>query len=335
MGKRGRRVASVALVAAGAAVGMSAPASVMSSQPTIATTPAVAEAAAWTRCRGMPAQPRGRFVVRKKGRVTCRGARKLMRLFLVEGRGRKHGGPYGYNTYWTLYGWKCGTGAGGGGCSRPGGRRVQAWWVPGRGATASSGLVRIAPSEQAAHASQLCKSVKDAVRRGVNPPDAVRVRATRTGCRTARRLARRFYPAFSRNRFKQPVRLRRWSCSFTEAAGFPTRCIARGGKRVTWRFPVGQGARASTGSPPVATAEVHDCPNFQLVAFVYDRSVRNMPCYRAKRLTRGSYGRHGFHFRAARRAGFRCRRIGSVYEGAVYRCQKGSNARAFRFTHGA
>jgi len=42
-----------------------------------------------------------------------------------------------YNTYWTLYGWKCGTGAGGGGCSRPGGRRVQAWWVPGPGATAS------------------------------------------------------------------------------------------------------------------------------------------------------------------------------------------------------
>jgi len=205
-----------------------------------------------------------------------------------------------------------------------------------RTARAGSGFVRIAPSEQAnAHATQRCKSVKDAVGRGVNPPDAVRVRATRTGCRTARRLARRFYPAFSRSRFKQPVRLRRWSCSFTEAAGFPTRCVARGGKRVTWRFPVGQGARASTGFPSMATAEVHDCPNFQLVAFVYDRSVRNMRCYRAKRLTRGSYGRHGFHFRAARRAGFRCRRIGSVYEGAVYRCQKGSNARAFRFTHGA
>jgi len=95
MDKRGRRVASVALVAAGAGVGMSAPASAMSSQPTTATTPPVAEAAAWTRCRGMPAQPRGRFAVRKKGRVTCRGARKLMRLFLVEGQGKKHGGPYG------------------------------------------------------------------------------------------------------------------------------------------------------------------------------------------------------------------------------------------------
>lgn len=91
----------------------------------------------------------------------------------------------------------------------------------------------------------------------------------------------------------------------------------------------------STSSPPAEAAEVRDCPNFQLVAFVYDRSVRNMRCDRAKRLTRGSYGRRGFHFRAARRAGFRCRKIGSVYEGAVYRCEKGRNARAFRFTHGA
>jgi len=83
------------------------------------------------------------------------------------------------------------------------------------------------------------------------------------------------------------------------------------------------------------TADLRDCPTFYLGTFVYDRSVRNMRCGRAAALTRGSYGRRGFHFRAARRAGFRCGKIGSVYEGAAYRCEKGRNAKAFRFTHGA
>jgi len=90
----------------------------------------VATAPGWKRCGKIPAEPRGRFLVRKKGRVTCRGARKLMNLFLNEGQGEEHGGPYQYQKYWTLYGWRCGTGAGGGGCVRRG-ARTQAIWARG------------------------------------------------------------------------------------------------------------------------------------------------------------------------------------------------------------
>jgi hypothetical protein len=80
---------------------------------------------------------------------------------------------------------------------------------------------------------------------------------------------------------------------------------------------------------------VRDCRTFDLKlgAFIHSRSVRNMTCARAGSLTRGSYGRNGFHFRAARRAGFSCQRIGSVQEGTTYRCAKQS--KAFRFTHGS
>lgn len=85
-------------------------------------------AASYVRCGSIDAAGPGRLKVLKKGRVTCRGARKLMHLFLNEGQGIKHGGPSSAETYYTLYGWKCGTGAGGGGCKRRG-ARVQAGWV--------------------------------------------------------------------------------------------------------------------------------------------------------------------------------------------------------------
>ena len=86
--------------------------------------------------------------------------------------------------------------------------------------------------------------------------------------------------------------------------------------------------------PPAAEAGTRDCRNRQFViAHIYDFSVRSMTCGRAEYLQRGSYGRSGWHFRSARRYGFRCGRIGSVYEGAVYRCRKGGSA--FRFTFGA
>jgi hypothetical protein len=95
-----------------------------------AATPKVVAVDQWKRCGKIRANPSGHFVVRKKGRVTCRGARKLMHLFLNEGQGVKHGGPSSAETYYTLYGWRCGTGAGGGGCVRHRGRdRTQAYWV--------------------------------------------------------------------------------------------------------------------------------------------------------------------------------------------------------------
>lgn len=86
-------------------------------------------AANWVGCGTIKAEPRGRHRIRKKGHVTCRGARKLMRL-LFDGEGTKHGGPAGYQTYYTLFGWKCGFGAGGAGCIRHRRRdQVLANWV--------------------------------------------------------------------------------------------------------------------------------------------------------------------------------------------------------------
>lgn len=54
-----------------------------------------------------------------KGHVSCHAARRVLRAFL-HGKGRMHGPPNGpaYRQYWTLYGWKCGNGAGAAGCNR-------------------------------------------------------------------------------------------------------------------------------------------------------------------------------------------------------------------------
>lgn len=57
-----------------------------------------------------------------KGHVRCRTARRVLRDFL-NGGGTMHGPPSGpaADQYWTLPGgWKCGHGAGGGGCIRGG-----------------------------------------------------------------------------------------------------------------------------------------------------------------------------------------------------------------------
>ena len=57
------------------------------------------------------------YVIRvsKRGRVSCRSARGLVKDFWFN-RGRvKHGGPYSYNTYYTLKrfpGWRYGRGRG-------------------------------------------------------------------------------------------------------------------------------------------------------------------------------------------------------------------------------
>ncbi|MFL5865705.1 MAG: hypothetical protein ACJ766_01240 [Thermoleophilaceae bacterium] len=75
-------------------------------------------ASAWKRCGKIHAAPHGHFRVSKKGHVSCRKAKSLMNQFLNKHKGKKHGGPAGYQTYYTLGHWKCGTGAGGGDCKR-------------------------------------------------------------------------------------------------------------------------------------------------------------------------------------------------------------------------
>jgi hypothetical protein len=78
----------------------------------------VSTASSWKKCGKIAADPTGHYKVSKKGKVTCRKGKSVIRQFLVEHNGTAHGGPYGYNTYYTLGRWKCGSGAGGGACKR-------------------------------------------------------------------------------------------------------------------------------------------------------------------------------------------------------------------------
>lgn len=62
--------------------------------------------------------PRHPFHARiDRGRVSCGTARHVLRG-LFDGRARRHGGPANYQTYYTLYGWRCSFGAGAAFCSR-------------------------------------------------------------------------------------------------------------------------------------------------------------------------------------------------------------------------
>jgi hypothetical protein len=70
-------------------------------------------------CKSVKARSHRFSVTIEHGSVSCGTARKVIRLFL-SGKGHKHGGPSQAETYWTVRGWRCGTGTGGGGCIRGG-----------------------------------------------------------------------------------------------------------------------------------------------------------------------------------------------------------------------
>jgi hypothetical protein len=57
----------------------------------------------------------------QRGTVTCPTAERVLSDFF-HGRGWMHGRPNGpaYQQWWSVDGWACGYGAGGGGCSRSG-----------------------------------------------------------------------------------------------------------------------------------------------------------------------------------------------------------------------
>lgn len=61
------------------------------------------------------------------GQVGCGVARYVLRRFMG-GHGVEHGGPYAYEQWWSLGHWRCGHGAGGGGCRR-GAAMILAEWV--------------------------------------------------------------------------------------------------------------------------------------------------------------------------------------------------------------
>jgi hypothetical protein len=71
-------------------------------------------------CRGVPLKKRG-FAAMANARSLCPVAVKIGRDFLTSRGLTRHGGPSSAETWYTLKrfpGWRCGTGTGGGGCSK-------------------------------------------------------------------------------------------------------------------------------------------------------------------------------------------------------------------------
>lgn len=80
---------------------------------------------------------------------------------------------------------------------------------------------------------RVCAPVRDIGPTGMDPADAVRVRALRTKCATARRVARASTRVFVRNFDRDYPRVRRrWRCTNTTPQVI---CRARGGKRIRFR----------------------------------------------------------------------------------------------------
>jgi hypothetical protein len=83
--------------------------------------PRLAAAARSRSCRSVIAQGTRFQVTISRGRVSCRTARRVLRAFM-SGKGKLHGPANGpaYLQSWSLYGWRCGHGTGGGACIRHG-----------------------------------------------------------------------------------------------------------------------------------------------------------------------------------------------------------------------
>jgi hypothetical protein len=140
---------------------------------------------------------------------------------------RRHGGPASYQTYWTnerFRGWRCGTGAGGGGCRR-GSRRVLYEVV-----TASA-----AGGDPVARAATHCGRVTITPQSG----DVLyNIHARGIGCRSARRALR----AWGRNGYQPIGGPRGYRCRTvrTYAAGNSRRlCRASSNRRRVISFDTG------------------------------------------------------------------------------------------------
>jgi hypothetical protein len=83
------------------------------------TAQGAAPASAARSCGNVHARGHAWKVTIDRGHVTCHAARRVLNAFL-HGKGRMHGPKNGpaFRQYWTLYGWRCGNGAGAAGCSR-------------------------------------------------------------------------------------------------------------------------------------------------------------------------------------------------------------------------
>jgi hypothetical protein len=87
-----------------------------------------------------------------------------------------------------------------------------------------------------------CRNVADVVPGGIYPEGAIRIHAVRVGCQKARRLPRRFiykvrYGSLRAGHARRVfVYVGIWSCRGADYYPNRTVCVARGGKRVSWRL---------------------------------------------------------------------------------------------------
>jgi hypothetical protein len=87
--------------------------------PTGAT---VRKAAAGRSCDDIFSQHAFYSVTVSRGSVSCETGRRVLGKFMGGG-GVKHGGQYAYQQWWSIGDWRCGFGAGAGGCSRAASKR--------------------------------------------------------------------------------------------------------------------------------------------------------------------------------------------------------------------
>jgi hypothetical protein len=93
-------------------------------------------------------------------------------------------------------------------------------------------LVAAAPATTQGATWRACSPVPDIGPTGIDPGDGVRIRALRTGCRTARRVVKRYTRVSIMNLDQEVVRVLRWLCTNS----YPrVRCRATGGKRIRFR----------------------------------------------------------------------------------------------------
>jgi hypothetical protein len=144
-----------------------------------------------------------------RGHVTCDKARRVLRAFFA-GKGRMHeppGGPAAQQT-WTVQGWTCGYGTGGGGCIRYGSSFQNARkWIEANAVGRIHG--RSVLSANAA-VFRTCPGVAGTFGGGTSA-----IRARDTSCHEARRVARAWLRSGCSTR-GIPCHVRRFTCASYE-----------------------------------------------------------------------------------------------------------------------
>ncbi len=111
----------------------------------------------------------------ESGHVSCGTARGMLGRLLAGG-GVQHGGPYAYQEWWTLDGWRCGFGAGAASCERAG-ATISTEWVADECGHRPAGAT--APCIRPPRTAQLWATVDECS--VMSPPDLIGVRGSMPG----------------------------------------------------------------------------------------------------------------------------------------------------------